>query len=285
MTSKRTNRERAGFEDEEMNGVMIGNGSHGRNGRQEKNGKHKKHKRNGAHNGERNGEVLGTGKRNGQRFSNGHVNGVANGAKNGKAEKEKAKEGDKEGRQEKMENAIRALLECVGEDPTREGLIRTPARFASALLFFTKGYAQTLSEVVSTGVFEENHNEMVIVKDINFHSLCEHHMVPFVGKVHIGYIPSSKILGLSKLARIVDMFARRLQVQERLTTQVCEGIVEVLQPRGVGVVVESQHMCMVMRGVQKEGALTITSSVRGVFKRDSRTRQEFFSLVNARKSC
>ena len=186
-------------------------------------------------------------------------------------------------KKKRMESAIRTLLECVGEDPDREGLVRTPHRFAEALLFFTKGYAQTLKGVVSEGVFHENHNEMVIVKDIDFHSLCEHHMVPFNGKVHIGYIPSNSVLGLSKLARIVEMFARRLQVQERLTTQICEGIVEVLKPKGVGVVMESQHMCMVMRGVQKATALTITSSVRGVFKKDNRTRQEFFSLINSNR--
>jgi len=186
-------------------------------------------------------------------------------------------------RQQKMKEAIRTLIECVGEDPNREGLVSTPARFAKALMFFTKGYAENLKGIVDKGIFVEEHQEMVIVRDIDIYSLCEHHMVPFIGKAHVGYIPGNKILGLSKIARVCEMFSRRLQVQERLTTQIAEAMVEVLDPVGVGVIIECQHMCMVMRGVQKNGTITTTSSVRGIFKKDHRTRQEFFSLVTNRR--
>mmetsp|Transcript_10786 Transcript_10786/g.19048 ORF Transcript_10786/g.19048 Transcript_10786/m.19048 type:complete len:228 (+) Transcript_10786:189-872(+) len=182
-------------------------------------------------------------------------------------------------REEKMAGAVRTLLECMGEDPDREGLGRTPVRMAKALMYCTKGYSESLEDVVNEAIFNENHNEMVIVKDIDIFSTCEHHIVPFFGKVHIGYIPNEKVLGLSKLGRIADLFARRLQVQERLTTQIAEAIMEILAPQGVGVVIEATHMCMVMRGVQKASAKTTTSSVRGVFQSDPRTRQEFFSHV------
>ena len=179
-----------------------------------------------------------------------------------------------------MSYACRTILQCIGEDPDREGLQKTPERWAKALLFLCHGYQLSPSQVTNDAVFHENHNEMVVVRNIDIHSLCEHHMVPFTGHVHIGYIPNGKIIGLSKLARLADLFARRLQVQERLTRQIADAILETITPLGVAVVMECTHYCMVMRGVQKTGAITTTSSVRGCFETNSKTRAEFFSILH-----
>ncbi|KAI1505690.1 GTP cyclohydrolase I [Biscogniauxia marginata] len=182
-------------------------------------------------------------------------------------------------RLEKMRAAVRTILECVGEDPDREGVLDTPTRYAKAMLFFTKGYQENVKDIVNDAIFHENHNEMVIVKDIEIFSLCEHHLVPFTGKMHIAYIPANNVIGISKLPRIAEMFSRRLQVQERLTREVANAIMEVLKPQGVAVVMESSHLCMVMRGVQKTTTGTITSCVLGCFERKEKTRNEFLSLV------
>src|SRR3954465_5472941 len=174
---------------------------------------------------------------------------------------------------------VRAQLELVGEDPTREGLLKTPERVATAMHWLTRGYGLTAADVVGDAVFAEDHSNMVLVRDIEMYSMCEHHMLPFFGKVHIGYIPKGRVVGLSKLPRTVEVFARRLQVQERLTEQVASAIEEVLEPRGVGVVIDAVHLCMMMRGVEKQGSRTITSALRGSFRTDPQTRDEFMRLV------
>ncbi|MBD2197279.1 MULTISPECIES: GTP cyclohydrolase I FolE [Calothrix] len=178
-----------------------------------------------------------------------------------------------------MIQAVRTLLIGLGENPDREGLKDTPKRVVKALQFLTKGYHESLDELLNGAVFTEDANEMVLVRDIDIFSSCEHHILPIIGRAHVAYIPNGKVIGLSKIARICEMYARRLQVQERLTLQIADALQGLLQPRGVAVVIEATHMCMVMRGVQKPGAWTVTSAMRGVFSEDSRTRQEFMNLV------
>ena len=179
-----------------------------------------------------------------------------------------------------LEDLVRRQLELIGEDPFRDGLLRTPSRVATALTWLTNGYASSVEEVVGNGIFEEAHSNMIMIRDIEVYSMCEHHMLPFFGKAHIGYIPDGRIVGLSKIPRIVDVFARRLQVQERLTEQVAAGLCDVIQPLGVGVVIEAQHLCMMMRGVEKQNSKTITSALRGIFRSDGRTREEFLRLAH-----
>jgi GTP cyclohydrolase I len=174
------------------------------------------------------------------------------------------------------------VLSRIGEDPARDGLLRTPERMEKAMTFLTRGYSQTVESVLHGALFDVDYDEMVIVKDIEFYSLCEHHLLPFFGKAHVAYLPNKKVVGLSKIARIVDLFARRLQVQERLTQQIAEAIDDAVHPQGVGVVLEGQHLCMMMRGVEKQGSQTVTSSMLGVFRTQQQTRNEFLSLIDAR---
>ena len=178
-----------------------------------------------------------------------------------------------------MEELIKELLIKLGENPDREGLRKTPQRVKKAYEFLTKGYKQNLDDIVNNALFQSENNEMIIVKDIEFYSLCEHHLLPFYGKCHIGYIPDKRIIGLSKLSRITDFFARRLQIQERLTTQIAETLESILEPIGVGVVIEAYHLCTMMRGVQIQNSYAVTSALRGRFKSDSRTRNEFLNLI------
>jgi GTP cyclohydrolase I len=182
-----------------------------------------------------------------------------------------------------IETSVEAILKELGEDPTRDGLLKTPLRVAKAMRFFAKGYAQDPAEILTGALFDVNYDEMVMVKDIDFYSLCEHHMVPFFGRVHVAYIPNGKVVGLSKIPRTVEIFARRLQVQERLTMDIAQTLEAVLKPKGVGVVVEAKHLCMMMRGVEKQNSFAITSSLRGTFESDPKTRSEFIELIRHRK--
>ncbi|KAI3056597.1 hypothetical protein CBS147353_11149 [Aspergillus niger] len=177
---------------------------------------------------------------------------------------------------------VKDMLQCLGEDPTREGLVKTPERYARAILFFTKGYSENPKDIVGNAIFTVDSRELVLVKDIEISSLCEHHLMPFVGKIHIGYIPDGRVLGLSKLARMAEIFARRLQLQERLTQQIANAIEPILKPQGVGVIMEASHMCMVTRGTQKYAAMTTTCCMTGVLQHDSRARDNFYFLLNRR---
>jgi GTP cyclohydrolase I len=178
-----------------------------------------------------------------------------------------------------FDELVRLMLVELGENPERDGLVKTPERVERSMRWLTRGYEMSVAEVIGDAVFEEDHHNMVIVKDIEMYSMCEHHMLPFFGKVHIAYIPDGKIVGLSKLPRVVEVFARRLQVQERLTEQVASAIMDVLRPQGVGVVIEAAHLCMMMRGVEKQNSKTVTSAMKGIFREDLRTRDEFLRLV------
>tara|TARA_B100002052_G_scaffold299184_1_gene336125 strand:+ start:14178 stop:14726 length:549 start_codon:yes stop_codon:yes gene_type:complete len=179
-----------------------------------------------------------------------------------------------------IEKITRDLLESIGEDPNREGLIKTPLRVSKSWAFLTRGYGQKIDDLVNDAIFHVDNQDMIIVKDINYYSLCEHHLLPFMGKVHVGYIPDGKVLGLSKIPRIVDMFARRLQLQERLTHQIANSINNFLKPKGVAVVAEGQHLCMQMRGVEKQNSTMQTSSMTGIFMKENKTRKEFLNLIS-----
>ena len=179
-----------------------------------------------------------------------------------------------------IEAQVKLLLEEIGEDPNREGLLKTPHRVAKTYDFLTSGYREDIKKVINGAVFEEKYDEMVIVKDVDFFSLCEHHLLPFFGKIHIAYIPNGKIVGLSKIPRIVEVFARRLQVQERMTQEIADTLDKYLQPKGVGVVSEARHMCMMMRGVEKQNSVATASAMHGLFKEDARTRSEFLNLIS-----
>ncbi len=183
-----------------------------------------------------------------------------------------------------IEDHFREILREIGEDPEREGLVKTPRRAAEAFRYLTRGYRQTVDDIVNGAVFNEPYEDMVIVRDIEFFSMCEHHLLPFFGKAHIGYLPAGKIIGISKLARLVDVFARRLQVQERMTVQIAQALEEVLQPRGVAVVVEARHLCMMARGVQKQSSKVTSSEMRGTFRVSRPTREEFLNLLHLERN-
>jgi GTP cyclohydrolase I len=184
-----------------------------------------------------------------------------------------------------MQDLITSLLTHIGEDPAREGLLRTPARVEKALQFLTSGYTADLDGILNEALFTVDYSEMVIVKDIDFYSLCEHHMLPFFGKCHVAYVPRTRVIGLSKIPRIVDVFSRRLQVQERLTNEIAETIREKIDPLGVGVIMQGTHLCMAMRGVEKQNSCTVTSAMLGTFRSDARTRAEFLQLVQRSGHC
>ena len=179
---------------------------------------------------------------------------------------------------------VRSILKAIGEDPDRQGLEKTPQRVETSLRWLTRGYDVSVEDIIGDAVFNEDHEEMILVRDIEIYSLCEHHMLPFWGRAHVAYVPNGRLIGLSKLPRIVEVFARRLQVQERLTDQIADAIMETLEPQGVGVVIEAAHLCMMMRGVEKQSSRTVTSAVRGIFRSDSKTRSEFLRLVHAGRS-
>ncbi len=183
-------------------------------------------------------------------------------------------------KQKRFEEAIKTILEIVGEDVNREGLIKTPSRVYEAYKYMTKGYDQDPKEILNQALFESSNNEMVIVRDIEFYSLCEHHLLPIIGRAHVAYIPNGKVVGLSKIPRLIEVYARRLQIQEQLTEQIAEAISEVIEPKGVGVVLQARHMCMEMRGVEKAYSSTTTSALRGIFLKE-KTRKEFFDIINA----
>jgi GTP cyclohydrolase I len=179
-----------------------------------------------------------------------------------------------------FEQTIAKMLELLGEDPNREGLLKTPSRVAKALQFLTEGYHQDPKEILNQALFTSSNDEMVVVRDIEFYSMCEHHILPIIGRVHVAYIPDGKVVGLSKIPRIVNVYARRLQIQEQMTEQIADAILETIKPKGVAVVVHARHMCMEMRGVQKINSTTVSSALRGLFKSDQRTRSEFYNIIN-----
>ncbi|UFH59272.1 GTP cyclohydrolase I FolE [Sulfurovum mangrovi] len=183
-------------------------------------------------------------------------------------------------RQEEFEQAVTKVLELIGEDPQREGLIKTPSRVAKAFDFLTEGYRQDPKEILSQALFTTSNDEMVLVRDIEFYSMCEHHILPIIGRAHVAYIPDGKVVGLSKIPRIVNVFARRLQIQEQMTEQIADAISDTINPKGVAVVLHARHMCMEMRGVEKINSTTVSSALRGLFKSDERTRNEFYNLIN-----
>ena len=183
-------------------------------------------------------------------------------------------------KEEEFEQAITKVLELLGEDPKREGLLKTPSRVAKALQFLTSGYEEDPKEILNQALFTTSNDEMVLVRDIEFYSMCEHHMLPIIGRVHVAYIPDGKVVGLSKIPRIVNVYARRLQIQEQMTEQIADAILKTIKPKGVAVVVHARHMCMEMRGVQKINSTTVSSALRGLFKSDKRTRSEFYNLIN-----
>lgn len=183
--------------------------------------------------------------------------------------------------QEAFEQAVVTMMQSVGEDPTREGLLKTPERVYKAYQFIFGGYAQNPQEILESALFHTSNDEMVLIKDIEFYSTCEHHLLPIIGRAHVAYIPDGKVVGLSKIPRVVDVFARRMQIQEQLTEQIADAIMQTIEPKGVAVVLQARHMCMEMRGVEKINSTTTSSALRGLFKRDEKTRMEFFNLINA----